>query len=174
MTAILAFDLAENVGFAFWRPGANRVYSGSFRLPETGSDVGWYLTVFEKKAKELLTFHTPDLCVFEAPWVGPKTHQDTARKLLCLAGFTEFLCRKAGADYREAHNQSVKKHFLGRGNLPSKQAKRLCVEKCRELGWSPSNHDEADALAVLSYAFHLRKIEVPWSVGGLFQAEAAQ
>jgi len=173
MTRLLTLDLATSTGWAFWHPGASRVASGVIRLPKTREDVGWFLDAFEERLKDLLTLHTPDTLVFEAPWVGPQTHQDTARKLLCLAGMTELICRRAGMRYREANNASVRKHFIGKGRGDRKSLKAMTMRGCQERGWDPQNDDEADALALLDYAAHVLKLQVPWSVGSLFRESAA-
>lgn len=172
MTALLCFDLATRTGFAYWRPGI-KVISGHFSMPKTGNDVGWFLDDFEIRLREMFEFYKPERCVFEAPWVGEKTSQDTARKLLCLAGVTEMVARRNRAACSEANNASVRKHFIGKGRGDRKTLKDMTMRACRERGWDPDNDDEADALALLSYAADLLKLPTDWPVGGLFQAEAA-
>ncbi|NIA72296.1 crossover junction endodeoxyribonuclease RuvC [Pelagibius litoralis] len=173
MTALLCLDLATSTGFAFWRPGANRIASGSFRLPRTGPDVGWFVDEFEQRLSEMLGFHKPELVVFEAPLLrGGQTSIDTARKLMGLAIMTEFVCRRAGVKYLEANNASVRKHFIGKGRGERKQLKAMTIQACRERGWDPANDDEADALALLSYAVDLLRLKADWPIGGLFSAEA--
>ena len=175
MTALLTLDLATSTGWAAWRPGDSRVASGVVRMPKTGEDVGWFLDVFDARLRDLLTLHSPEMVVFEAPWIGPNTHQDTARKLLCLAGMTELVCRRAGLRYREANNASVRKHFIGKGRGDRRTLKDMTMRACQQRGWDPENDDEADALALLDYAAHVCRIPVPWSCGGLFaeKGEAA-
>lgn len=142
--------------------GPPAAVSGWHKMPKTGADVGWFLDAFDTWVVGLLDFHQPALVVFEAPWVGSKidqqtgrvsqTHQDTARKLMCLAGHTEFVCRRAAIECREANNATVRKHFAGKGRAPRAELKRLTIEACRRRGWEPENDDEADALGLLDYA----------------------
>jgi Holliday junction resolvasome RuvABC endonuclease subunit len=165
---ILALDLATRTGWAFAGPAALEswpgseieaaamptvsVVYGSYRMPKTGPDVGWFLDSFHNWLTGDLEVHQPEMVVFEAPWVGPKTHQDTARKLMCLAGHCEFVCRRMAIQYREANNATVRKHFLGTGRGDRRTLKRLAMEACRRRGWDPENDDEADALGLLDYA----------------------
>lgn len=167
---ILALDLATRAGWAYASPAGIAVWAGtaleaaatppalgsvvygSFTLPKSGSDVGWFLGAYDDWIAERLDFYRPALVAFEAPWIGPQTHQDTARKLMCLAGHTEFACRRAGVQCREANNASVRKHFIGKGRGDRKTLKRLTMDACRARGWSPDNDDAADALGLLDYA----------------------
>lgn len=48
--------------------------------------------------------------------------------------------------------QTIRKAFLGRGNLRSEIAKREAIRVCRALGWQPQNHDMADAGALWWFA----------------------
>lgn len=174
---ILALDLATRLGWAYAGPAAMESWprtameaaampsppavSGWFRLPKTGPDVGWFLDAYHDFLTSSLDLHQPARVVFEAPWVGVKkdrhgnvsqTHQDTARKLLCLAGHTEFVCRRRRIAYREANNATVRKHFIGKGRGDRATLKRLTIDACKARGWSPENDDEADALGLLDYA----------------------
>ena len=165
---ILALDLATRLGWAYAGPAALSSWpltameaaampsppavSGWFRLPKTGPDVGWFLDAYHDFLTNSLDLHLPALVVFEAPWVGPNTAQDTARKLLSLAGHTEFVCRRRRLDYREANNATVRKHFIGKGRGDRATLKRLTIDACKARGWSPENDDEADALGLLDYA----------------------
>ena len=164
---IIAFDLATQTGWARYAP-AGTIRFGSFRMPYTGPAVGLFLTVFRERIAELIE-EGPDVIVFETPWVGSKTSQDTARKLMCLAGFLEFECHQFDIRCFEVNNAAVRKFFCGKGRAPRLEIKALVMNACLARGWSPRNDDEADALAVLDFALDKFGIEVPWSrVGGLF------
>jgi Holliday junction resolvasome RuvABC endonuclease subunit len=155
--SLLALDLATRLGWAF-RSAERRVTHGSHKLPETAEDVGRFLNAYDLYLNDLITFHGPTIVAYEAPWVGPDTHQNTARKLLCLAGHTEFVCRRRQIECREGNIPAVRKHFIGKGNAKRDEAKRLTMEVCRRRGWSPKNDDEADALALLDYGMHTLRL----------------
>ena len=166
---ILAFDLATQAGWARYAP-AGAVRFGSFRMPSTGPAVGLFLATFQKRIAPLVD-EAPDAIVFEAPWVGPNTSQDTARKLMCLAGFLEYECHRLNIRCFEVNNASVRKFFCGKGRAPRAEIKDLVMHACLARGWSPHNDDEADALAVLDFALHKFDVDVPWPRdGGIFAA----
>lgn len=169
---LLALDLATRTGFAHWRPG-ERVILGTNVLPRTGPDVGWFLEKFCEWLRPTITHLAPVRVVFEAPWVGPNTHQDTARKLLCLAGITELVCRWEGAPYCEANIPTVRRHFIGHGRMPRKDAKAATMARAKLLGMDPEDDDQADAFALLDYYAAIRGAPVPWPRTAL-QAAAAQ
>jgi crossover junction endodeoxyribonuclease RuvC len=152
---ILALDLATNFGYA--RLAAGEIKYGSYRLPSTGEDVGRFLVAYEEALRGLFAPGC-DLIIFEAPWVGPQTHQNTARKLLCLAGVTEMVATRLEIACREENNATVRKFFIGKGNGKRDELKRLTIDACRARGWNPLDDDAADALALLDYAMNLYQV----------------
>ena len=169
MQRVLCLDLATVTGWAEWSPGDKFPRSGTVRLPSTGKEVGRFLVAYEKWLDGFLKVSRPDVVVFEAPVLGPKTHIDTARKLMCLAGNTEMIALKNGIDrHWEVKVQTVRKHFCGTGNGPSAKMKKLVQEACLARNWRFKDDNEADALAILDYAAHSMRLEVPWSCGPLF------
>lgn len=168
---ILALDLATKTGFAHWRPGSP-VILGTKDMPKTGADVGWFLDEFCKWLRPTIASMAPVRVVFEAPWIGPQTHQDTARKLMCLAGVTEMVSRWEGALCFEANVQEVRRHFIGNGRTPRKAAKAATIERCKLYGQKPRNDDEADAFALLDYYAAIRGAQVPWPRTALHAAAA--
>lgn len=167
---VLSLDLATNVGFAVYAPGAG-IRSGTWRVAPPATGIGVFLHRFDEQLTERLRLFAPTYVIFEAPWVGPQTHQDTARKLLGLAGETERVCHREGLAERnvyEANNAAVRKHFCGKGRGPRAEMKDRVIRACRERGWAPESDDEADALAVLDYAIHWLRLPVSLPVGGLF------
>lgn len=66
-------------------------------------------------------------------------------------GICGFAATKLGWDnVRPFDVSTVRAAFLGagKGRLPSEQAKREVMRACQQMGWEPSNFDEADAGAV--------------------------
>ena len=164
---VLTLDLATVVGYATWHPGRKPDY-GHHILPKTNEDVGAFLNAYYEWWNELITEFKPDLVAFEAPWVGPKTHQDVATKLFALAGFTEFLCHRAGYRCVSVNISSWRKHTLGIGGGPRDKMKSLTMKLMRALGFSPRTDDEADALGILIYIADLYKLKPDWPVGPLY------
>lgn len=168
---LLALDLATRLGFAVGdvdshvcatgleaagRAPLPKPASGAVRIGPTGAPIGDFLVAYDRWLRETIQTTRPTHLVFEAPWVGPKTHQDTARKLMCLAGLTEMIGTQAGIGWiRECRVNDPRKHFTGRGSGPRAQMKALVMECCRARGWEVEGDDEADALALFDYAAHL-------------------
>lgn len=109
----------------------------------------------------------PDVIYFEAPisaaafmgkWdpeagrVQMTSNPQTTVALAKMTGIVEFVADMRGIPAREAHVQSVRKAFVGAGNLKGDEAKRRCFDMSKALGWEPKNRDESDALAVHYFA----------------------
>ena len=169
-TSILALDLATRVGWARWH---KRVTSfGSKQLPSAGELVGRYLDYFDRWFLVQLAEVMPAMVIFDPPWVGPKTGQDAARCLIGLASVVEMRCYQQEIACREAHNQTVLKHWTGQGGGKRKDKKARTIAACNARGFHPRNDDEADALAILDYAAHCLGIKTDIPEGPLFGARS--
>lgn len=153
--AILALDVATNTGWAEGTPGG-LPRLGSIRFGDAGGSheaafaeaMGWI-------GERVLAF-PPRLLVMEAPlppsFMRGKTNVDTARKLLGLSAIIGGTAHKFGCwNIREASVADVRHYFLGKRNMPGKDAKRATIAKCREMGLEPKNDNEADAAALWFY-----------------------
>ena len=167
MNRILALDLSTRVGWAAWGPGESAPHWGAHPLPRTGEDVGRYLAAYRRWLSGRLGEVAPDRVVMEAPILPKTTALATTRKLHGLAGLTELIARDHGAAAMEVNNAQVRKHFIGRGRGKRDELKQATIAACRDRGWTPETDDEADALAVLDYAAHCLRLEVPWGAGPL-------
>ena len=174
-TSIISLDLATRVGWARWH---RRVTSfGTKQLPKAGELGGRYLDCFDRWFLDQLAEVAPALVIFDPPWVGPKTSQDVARCLIGLASVVELRCYQQEIACREAHNQTVLKHWTGKGGGIRKDKKARTIAACNVRGFHPRNDDEADALAILDYAAHCLGVKTDNPEGPLFgvrqQGEAA-
>lgn len=145
MRKILALDLAEKrTGFAIGSPDDDPVF-GSHGLPSTGPDIGRMLVAFDAWLRLRIQGEDVALCVFEAPILtAGRTHILTARKLMNLAGHTEFVCAQADIRCVEQNIATNKKQFTGRGDAD----KDMMITVARRYGWDVQNSDEADACAL--------------------------
>lgn len=99
----------------------------------------------------------PDFAYIEAPldlMVG-KTNPATSLLLKGMYAVVGATIALRGASVRPAKVQTVRKFLLGHGNLRKDIAEPLIRQRLREWGWTPKNHDEADAGAVWAYGVHL-------------------
>lgn len=169
---VLALDLATSTGWAVadmesYRPltaielagvaPVPKPRSGVYAIPKAKrDDLGAFLDAFDEWLGGLFAMAEPTFVAFEAPWVGPKTHQDTAHKLLNLAGQVELRCYRSDfvKRYFKANNSRVRAHFIGPGRGKRAEIKAKTIAECNARGWQVESDDEADALALLDYAMH--------------------
>jgi crossover junction endodeoxyribonuclease RuvC len=149
MPGILGLDLATVTGWALARPG-HRHLSGVHRIAPPNTAIGYFLLAFEEWLIGQIEVLQPNAVVFEAPILtGGETSIETARKLMCLAGFTEATAiRKKIPIVKEVNNQQLKVFWAGTGRASKEQM----VEAARARGYDVSNHNEADALAIVDFA----------------------
>lgn len=160
---ILGIDAATHLGYGFGRPG-DKPLSGSFRC--AGAEAS-HAAVFAGAGRWLTRFiqeHRPDVIYIEAPLPGShvqgQTNIKTATILQGIPAVLEFMAFNLQVfDLHRAVLSSVRKHFIGKGNLKGEVAKKLVWQKCAALGWisrddEDTSFDRTDALAVWSYACH--------------------
>jgi hypothetical protein len=80
--------------------------------------------------------------------VIPKGNPMTLLTLAKMVGVAEFVLGMKSVFTRTPAVSTVRKAFIGHGRLSKGEAERATRMMCAELGWAPSNHDEADAGAV--------------------------
>lgn len=145
---IWAFDIASQMGVAEGYAGEKpRLYT--VRLASTDDDLDDAFGRAVKWMAERLLVERPDRIIIEAPIPGSKKNGKTsARSVWLTVGLASCITGTAKAKrvpVRRANISSVRKHFIGIGNLPGDVAKPRTVRLCRALGWEPPNHDAADA-----------------------------
>jgi hypothetical protein len=92
----------------------------------------------------------------------PTTNPRTVHLLCGLSAIIVGAARNRGIRHVPGPNRSdddygvpvstARKAFLGKGNYPSDEAKRLAFKVCQTLGWEPNTYDEADAACVWTWA----------------------
>lgn len=170
-------DLATQSGWAS-RGLDGVIRYGSFRLGDYGANFGAFFDDFVGKLDSVIGPLGSTYIVYELPFLGDKMHQVTGTKLLGLASFTEWWCWRHDPRIRCAQETSIstRGHFVPGAlgvKLPKKEKreylKRVVLERCRALGWTPANDDEGDALAGLDLTLHRLKLGRPSPPpGGLF------
>src|SRR6185437_8550745 len=141
---ILALDLAVRTGFAVG-PVGEIPRSWSVDLKERGQDPAvafgnliWFLN-------ELLGREKPAIIVKEAPLalqVLGRGHgsQASIEMTYGLHAITRGMGNRFGIEVRDAHDASVRKHFIGRGKMANREdTKRAVVQRCHLLGFMPKD-----------------------------------
>lgn len=151
---VLALDLATRVGWA--TDGLAGPIHGTRQLPKGDRAAALYMMGRFLKTK--VSESAPDLIVFETPvMTGPGLimAEATARLLIGMAGVVEAICHSMRIEYADVPVNTIRKFFTDNG-----RAKKADVlERCHQIGWSPKDDNEADALALWAYAKALRDKE---------------
>ena len=145
---VLALDLAGNTGWCLGDSKERPIF-GSIALPKTGTDVGRYLAAYHEWIVPKLKAEAPGRCVIEAPILPyKKSTVATARKLMGLAGHTEYVCHRMGVRCSEVGLQSIKLFLAGSGRAD----KEAMVKSARMYGFDVENHDQADAIGLWGFS----------------------
>jgi crossover junction endodeoxyribonuclease RuvC len=152
---VLALDLASVSGWAQGAPGETP-RSGSIRFAPVGSSHEAVFAGAVKWMADWLQVSRPKIVVFEAPlpssFMRGRTNADTAMLLFGLPAVIGAVAYMRGVyDIRKGRVDDVRQHFIGQRRMPGAQAKRAVMNKCRLLGWNPTDNNAADALALWDY-----------------------
>ncbi len=160
--SIVALDIATDTGVACWMAGTATPIFSTLRLPSDPYEVGRPMAKLRQQLDDLHAMDAITHLFFEASILPGATNINTVRKLCALAGLAELFAHDHKIKCREVEQQRWRKHFIGKGNGPSKELKRLAVEACHLRGWRVRTDHEADALGVLDYGLACFKISPPW------------
>ncbi len=171
MTRILALDLSKRStgwaeGYGAQAPTTGTVgFDGRTRGHDGGEFQSWL--------RDKLINYRPHLVVYEAPLFSAraKGSTNTLMVLMGLSYVTEIVCSGRGLVYFSVAVSTWRKAFLGHG-FPD-DPKAATMNMCQALGWSPQNHDEADACGVWAWA-HLNHGDHADMLGQLSRAKVME
>lgn len=189
MTGIVSLDLSKaRTGWAAWASGWSTARYGSWSLgSEYTSDGGVFAKLHERlfELRQVLAFET---IYYEQAILPQNLSGNTNIRALTLAAglaahvesFAHALgCRTCainvgtwrkdyvGADLvKDARADArAKRKLTGKGSATDK-LKALTMARCRQLGFSPRFHDEADAIGILDHALDFHEgVRPPWRIG---------
>ena len=148
---ILALDVATATGAAF---GGSRDTPRfwTINLGASASHEGARYAQLFIDVRRIIDANQPDLLALEAPLAaGGGGKSNRAQLAMGLRGCVMAAAFMAGVPVKQAHAASIRKHFIGHGRLPRKDAKRATIGRCWQLGWKAQNDNEADALAIFDF-----------------------
>ena len=176
----LALDLSKtNTGWAQWKEGWDRPIFGSFKLGSEFTSVGG---MCGKLYRELAAIHAASPVRFgfiEKPLTASQLHGNTnADALFMLAAIAAhahsfgYLKGWVGQGVTEINIATWRRHFIGKmqRGTKSKDLKQYVMERCRQLGLSPLNYDQSDAIGILDYCLHMKGITPPWAANEVLRA----
>lgn len=190
----LALDLSKtSTGWALWNASAPRPVFGRWRLGNEFSSNGQVYMRLHRCLSDMFRVEQFERLYFEEP-IDPRNLQghttyQTIELAFGLSGHAESFgaakrCRTVKAinverwrkDFigdmvvREVKAGARRKRKAGDKANPTDQLKRLTMERCRQLGFNPSRHDEADAIGILTYAILLDGVTPPWIADEVLRA----
>lgn len=174
---VLALDISQRAtGFAVDRSDNRPPLTGTWGVPARCANHGEVGFEFMKWLRPMVAVNEVELLAFEAPMVpsggswGVATNAETIQTLIGLCWAAQIVAAEKVIRDVGARPQTVRKHFCGSGH-----AKKPDVQaRCRLLGWPFKTPDEADALALWSWAkATYDKTYQPHAVTALFASSAA-
>jgi hypothetical protein len=169
MAHFIGLDLSiRSTGFASWSPDHERPVSGTWEL---AAGLEWTSRAYCRLQRNLMGLHRVEPItdiLYEDSLPAERLHGHTNRETLKAAvGLTEHVesfAEAIGAKVRYTNQSTWRRHFLGAMKRGTKtpDLKRMAMERCRELGFEPTKHDEAEALGILDYEISLAGITPPW------------
>ena len=168
---VAAFDVASTSGICWGRPGETPLFE-TVKFTRDGDDdldPSWRAMTW---AIRWIKEHQPDKLFIEQPLpAGSRGGRTSPEAIVRLNGLYHCIGAVAKAKrilVRPVNLQTARKLFIGSGNLPGEQTKRMVLERCEELGWRPQNNDEGDAGCVWFYACHMLQPGIMSRLGPVF------
>lgn len=166
----LALDLSKrSAGWAVWGPHDSTLASGTWVLGSEFTSKGKVFGNLHGNMSEIHALGEIDAVYYEKPLnlgaSGPATNQDTLDLLIGLAMHAESWAEAMGCRIiRDVHQATWRRHFLGKMPRATKSAelKDYAMVRCRQLGFKPLKHDQAEAIGILDYACDALGMEPPW------------
>lgn len=165
----LALDLSvRSTGFAMWKEGMAAPVSGAWELAQS---IDWAARAFVRLHKNLLDLHQAeaiDEIVFEDAIPPGAIHGHANLQTLAaaagLAAHVQSFSEALGIRWRAVNLSTWRRHFIGKMPRGTKTPdwKHLAMTRCRDLGFEPTRHDEAEALGILDYQLSIAGISPPW------------
>jgi hypothetical protein len=167
---ILALDLSKrSAGYGCWGEDDAVVTSGVWVLGSEYTSMGRTFCNLHEEMSGLASLGAIDAIFYEEPLnPGPHAGMTNAETIKVLNGLamhaeswgTVMQCRII----RAVNQSSWRRSFLGKMPRATKSAqlKDYAMVRCRQLGFKPRKHDEAEAIGILDYACETLDITPPW------------
>lgn len=147
---VAALDLSSvSTGVAFGSEASDRPHCLTWRMPGA-SDLARSCGILLESVSGLFAVSPPAIVIIEAPLYIAGRSAHTAKTLMALFGVAMGASHAAGARIIEGNVQTVRRHFVGQSRPDD--PKRAVMDRCRQLGWTVRNDDEADAAALWAFA----------------------
>lgn len=168
---VMAMDIARNTGVSYGVPGSAPT-SFSFCLPTARQEKVFSHLLFE--TGRLIKRIKPDILFIEKP--RAKGHRGGESVVYSQLGYRAIVMAQAfqmDVPIIEVSPQTIRKHFMGQGNMARSEAKTAVYRRCLALGWKPKTDDESDAMAMWDYGCMAVRAHHTATHLGLFDGGAA-
>lgn len=182
MNPVLALDLSQNTGWAFWRPGMDSPRYGLIRLPRNLDEGELYRERLSLRRWmrdwDALESLKHGYVVIEAAWVRfgdrePKDEEARRRDSLWQVEHLWGLATEAAttaaelkATPRNTKHATMMKAWTGKGDYTREKGKEASINSANAMGWETTDDNVADALGLLFHFTQFHRLEVPWNVAG--------
>ena len=144
MSVIFALDLATQTGWAYRSCGLVTSGSEGFKLKKTDGP-GVRFLKFRSWFRDMLETVKPTKVVYEEVM---RWSSGAAAKCYCgLLAVVQTECEAHEVPYEGVHVGTIKKSATKKGNATKEQM----IQAAKDLGYSPKDDNEADALHLLQY-----------------------
>lgn len=175
-------DLSKrSAGFACWAPGDERPVSGAWILGSEFTSDGLVYCKLHQNLSDLHALGRIEAIFWEEPLdarvLSGHTNIDSLRILGGLAAHAASWGEAMGCRTIRSVNMTVwRRFFIGAMPRATKSAelKHKAVERCRQLGFKPQTHDEAEAIGGLTYAVDQLDLMPPWRDAHLFNGRTVR
>lgn len=168
--SILVLDQSlSSTGFALLDEGQRAILSGAWPLCDGEANRAEGFRQFWGHLDRMHKGHPLGTIVYETPPLG--TVNKGAAQIfgkIGLVAIAELFACSRGIAIRGYPPQSWRGTFFSkaeRAALKGKDWKRPAIERCRQLGFDPVTHDEAEAIAILDHHLLKLKITPSWRAG---------
>ena len=191
---ILALDLSKaRTGWAIWHSGWDMPRYGSVELGSAYTSPGRVYAKLHEELAGLFTAAGFEAIYYEAAILPQNLSGNTNLQALQLAAglaaHVQSFAYVASCRTTEVNISTWRKDFLSSDTVSSVRAeirarkaaggkgsardklKKLTVDRCRQLGFSPRYDDEADALGILDFALDFHEhVRPPWRANEVLRA----
>lgn len=175
---ILALDLSKrSAGWAAWGPDDGVVASGTWVLGSEFTPKGRVFARLHEEMSAINALGAIDHIFYEKPLnLGPEagnTSADTINILVGLAMHAESWGEAMGVRLiADVHMATWRRFFLGKMPRATRtdELKQYAMSRCRQLGFKPIKHDQAEALGILDFGCEQLGITPPWRAGEVLRA----
>jgi len=148
---LIAADISLSTGVSWGGPNEGRPRTALHLLDKNDFDRA--LCQLDDAIGMLCRFEKATHFVFEESMrqINQQHGYQTAFVLISLQAVARRAARRHGCIIDPVNVATWRKHWLGSGNLPGDEAKRLCRQHCDRMGWTYQNTDVAEACGIWAY-----------------------